>query len=52
MIIGLTELIAISWVYGIDKFLEHIKEMVGDYPKPNIFWKITIKYITPTYLTV
>ena len=52
MIVGLVEVVSIAWIYGIDKFMDHIKEMVGRYPKPRIFWKIVWQYITPVSLTV
>ena len=52
MFIGLVEVVAISWSYGIDKFFDHIKEMVGRHPRPYMFWKVVLKYVTPTYLTV
>lgn len=52
MYIGLVEVVAISWFYGIDRFFDHINEMIGSYPKPYIFWKVVLKFVTPVYLTV
>lgn len=50
--IGLVEVFSISWIYGIDKFMDHIKEMVGQHLWPYIAWKIVLKYVTPTCLAV
>ncbi|XP_054163392.1 sodium- and chloride-dependent glycine transporter 1-like [Oppia nitens] len=52
MFVALVEVVSIAWVYGIDKFADHIKEMVGHHIKPKIVWKIVWLYITPIILFV
>lgn len=39
------ESVCIGWLIGIDRFNEMLKEMLGY--KPNIWWSICWKYITP-----
>lgn len=39
------ESVCIGWLIGIDRFNQMIKEMIGY--KPNIWWSICWKYITP-----
>ena len=56
-IFGLVEIIAISWVYGIDNFNEDTNQMIGKifYSKPpnngkiplHKLWTILWKYVTP-----
>ncbi|KAG1699841.1 Sodium- and chloride-dependent glycine transporter 2 [Nymphon striatum] len=50
LLIGLCELIVIGWVYGIDKFLDDIKVMLGKYPYHYRYWWVMWKYITPTFI--
>lgn len=46
------QLIAISWVYGVDNFMEDIKIMLGRYPFPFYYWITVWKYLTPTSVFV
>jgi SNF family Na+-dependent transporter len=39
------ECIAISWCYGIDRFYNDIKDMIGYYP--SRFWKLCWSILTP-----
>ena len=54
IVIALVELVAVAWVYDLDKFIEHMKEMLPDdspvnkFPASFSFWKIMWKYVTPT----
>uniref|UniRef100_A0A674MPT9 Transporter n=1 Tax=Takifugu rubripes TaxID=31033 RepID=A0A674MPT9_TAKRU len=48
--IGLFEMIAVVYIYGIDRFNEDIKFMVGK--KPSIFWQITWRFISPLIVLV
>ncbi|XP_068230895.1 sodium- and chloride-dependent glycine transporter 1-like isoform X2 [Palaemon carinicauda] len=47
LMIGCVELIAITWVYGVDNFMDDIKSMLGHYPPPYYYWKYVWKYVTP-----
>ena len=47
------ELVLISWVYGVNKFLENIKEMGMNLPKPvKMYWRVCWCFITPVILSV
>ncbi|KAL5015178.1 hypothetical protein ScPMuIL_009448 [Solemya velum] len=48
MLIGLTEVVAISYCYGINRFFEDIKIMLGSYP--FIWWKICLAGLTPVFM--
>ncbi|KAE9418941.1 hypothetical protein Angca_002340, partial [Angiostrongylus cantonensis] len=53
VVIAFLECMAISWVYGIDNFLDNIKWMIGSYPPCYIYWKILWKFVCPmTYLCI
>ncbi|KAK3863344.1 hypothetical protein Pcinc_030881 [Petrolisthes cinctipes] len=47
LMIGCVELIAISWVYGVDNFMDDIKLMLGFQPFPFYYWRTVWKFITP-----
>ncbi|KAM3833737.1 sodium-dependent neutral amino acid transporter B(0)AT2 [Vipera latastei] len=48
LIVVILENIAMSYVYGIDKFMEDLKDMLGF--SPNQFYYYTWKYISPIVL--
>ncbi|XP_040043687.2 sodium-dependent neutral amino acid transporter B(0)AT1 [Gasterosteus aculeatus] len=48
--IGLFEMIAVVYIYGIDRFNEDVEFMVGH--KPSIFWQITWRFISPLIVLV
>ncbi|XP_023137428.2 sodium-dependent neutral amino acid transporter B(0)AT1-like [Amphiprion ocellaris] len=48
--IGLFEMIAVAYIYGIDRFNEDIKFMIGH--KPSIFWQISWTFISPVIILV
>ncbi|XP_024113683.1 sodium-dependent neutral amino acid transporter B(0)AT1 [Oryzias melastigma] len=48
--IGLFEMIAVVYIYGIDRFNEDIAFMVGR--KPCIFWQVTWRFISPLTVLV
>ncbi|KAJ4938025.1 hypothetical protein JOQ06_002652 [Pogonophryne albipinna] len=50
LIVVVLENVAVAWVYGIDKFFEDLKEMLGF--TPYRFYYYMWKYITPTLLIV
>ena len=39
------ECLVVSWIYGVDKFVENIEEMIGY--KPFIWFKLCWKYFSP-----
>lgn len=40
----------VFWYYGVDNFSADIEQMLGK--RPNIFWRMCWKYISPTFLFV
>ncbi|XP_050992539.1 sodium-dependent neutral amino acid transporter B(0)AT1-like [Labeo rohita] len=50
LVIAFCEIIAVVYVYGIDRFNNDLKFMVGH--KPNIFWQITWRFLSPIILLV
>ncbi|XP_069115309.1 sodium- and chloride-dependent glycine transporter 2-like [Argopecten irradians] len=48
LIVGLTECFAIAWVYGADRFLSDIEQMIGK--RPHNIWKYSWAYIAPLAL--
>ncbi|XP_076161702.1 sodium-dependent nutrient amino acid transporter 1 isoform X2 [Ptiloglossa arizonensis] len=42
------EVMAISWIYGIDNFLDDIEFMVGN--RPSIYWRFCWGFLTPLSL--
>ncbi|CAB1442947.1 unnamed protein product [Pleuronectes platessa] len=47
---GLFEMIAVVYIYGIDRFNEDIKFMTGR--KPGIFWQVSWRFISPLIVMV
>jgi len=58
LLTGLIEVLVVSWVYGVDRFLEDIRRMVGWtghgmlYRAHRTYWAVTWKFVTPGLLTV
>ncbi|UJR10480.1 hypothetical protein I4U23_014684 [Adineta vaga] len=50
LIIGVVELVCISWIYGMDNFCDDIAIMLGEERRPSKFWQICWKYISPLIL--
>uniref|UniRef100_A0A3Q3X9R5 Transporter n=1 Tax=Mola mola TaxID=94237 RepID=A0A3Q3X9R5_MOLML len=48
--IGLFEMIAIVYIYGIDRFNKDLEFMVGK--KPSMFWQVTWRFISPLIILV
>ncbi|KAA8586187.1 hypothetical protein FQN60_007756 [Etheostoma spectabile] len=48
--IGFFEMIAVVYIYGIDRFNEDLEFMVGH--KPSIFWQVTWRFISPLIVLV
>ncbi|XP_064646770.1 sodium- and chloride-dependent glycine transporter 1-like isoform X1 [Lineus longissimus] len=45
LFVGMTECIAIQWIYGYNRFAEDIKMMLGH--TPNVFWRIVWCVVSP-----
>ena len=58
LLTGLIEVLVVSWVYGVDRFLEDIRRMIGWskegmlYSVHKNYWRITWKLVTPMLLIV
>ncbi|XP_046355115.2 sodium- and chloride-dependent glycine transporter 2-like isoform X1 [Haliotis rufescens] len=48
MLVALTEIICIMYVYGVKQFMEDIKMMLGH--RPNPYWVVTWAFLTPLSL--
>uniref|UniRef100_A0A3B3C1I9 Transporter n=1 Tax=Oryzias melastigma TaxID=30732 RepID=A0A3B3C1I9_ORYME len=48
--IGLFEMIAVVYIYGIDRFNEDIEFMIGH--KPSLYWQISWRFISPVILLI
>jgi len=48
MIAAGCEIICISWIYGVDRFIYDLKCMIGYRPNTTPWWTTAWKYITPT----
>ena len=44
------EAVAVSWVYGLNNFSDDVFSMLGH--RPGLYWRITWKFISPTFLAV
>jgi len=53
MIIGILELIAIAWVYGVDNFIQDIDDMISVHRNlfpSRTYWYFMWRYLTPSVL--
>lgn len=50
LVIGFCEMIAVIYIYGVDRFNKDIEFMIGH--KPNIFWQATWRVISPLIMLV
>ncbi|XP_046813118.1 sodium-dependent dopamine transporter [Vespa crabro] len=44
----LAEAIAISWIYGADRFCADIKDMIGF--SPGLYWRVCWKFVAPIFI--
>ncbi|XP_043478177.1 sodium-dependent dopamine transporter-like [Leptopilina heterotoma] len=44
----LAEAIAVSWIYGVDKFCADIKDMIGF--TPGLYWRVCWKFVAPIFI--
>jgi solute carrier family 6 (neurotransmitter transporter, glycine) member 5/9 len=48
LLIGFAEIIVLSWVYGIDRILENVKEMdINLSGVVKVYWKVILVVVTP-----
>ena len=52
LILGCIEVSVMSWIYGADRFLDDLHQMLGFYPYPRIFWKWAWKVFAPIIVVV
>ena len=52
LILGCLEISVMAWVYGVDRFLDDLRFMLGFYPFPRLFWKWSWKVTSPTIVIV
>lgn len=50
LVLGIFELIAVVYLYGIDRFNDDIKFMIGY--KPSIFWQVSWRFLSPLIILV
>uniref|UniRef100_A0A4X2M4V4 Transporter n=1 Tax=Vombatus ursinus TaxID=29139 RepID=A0A4X2M4V4_VOMUR len=50
LVVAFCEMFAVVYIYGVDRFNKDIEFMVGH--KPNIFWQITWRVISPIIMLV
>nr|WLN44339.1 NTT7 [Sinonovacula rivularis] len=46
----LVQVVAVSWLYGLEQFCEDIYRMTGY--RPGLYWRICWKYLSPTFLLI
>jgi len=47
LMVGVIEVLVVTWVYGVDNFLDDIKLMLGHYPYPRSLWRVVWKFGMP-----
>lgn len=52
LMVGMVEVVVVTWIYGVDNFLDDIKMMLGFYPYPRVLWKYVWKYLMPCVVMV
>ena len=52
LMIGAAEILVMAWIYGADNFMQDLHSMLGFYPPPTLFWKISWKVGSPLLLLV
>ncbi|XP_055749226.1 sodium-dependent neutral amino acid transporter B(0)AT1-like [Salvelinus fontinalis] len=50
LVIAFCEMIAVVYIYGIDRFNADIEFMIGH--KPNLFWQVTWRFVSPLIVLV
>nr|XP_040234350.1 sodium-dependent nutrient amino acid transporter 1-like isoform X1 [Anopheles coluzzii] len=50
LVLAIAELIAIGWVYGVDRLCKDTEFMLGH--RPNLYWRLCWRWITPLLMFV
>ena len=50
LVVSITEMLVVTWVYGIENFCLDIKLMIGK--DVSAYWRICWKFISPALLSV
>nr|AAZ17653.1 dopamine transporter [Bombyx mori] len=48
LIAGFFEAIAVSWIYGTERFCEDIRDMTGF--RPGLYWRVCWRFAAPSFL--
>ena len=52
LILGISEISVMAWIYGVDQFMEDLRFMLGFYPYPKFFWKWSWMLVSPLIVVV
>ncbi|XP_018026292.1 sodium- and chloride-dependent glycine transporter 2 [Hyalella azteca] len=47
LMVGVIEVLVVTWIYGVDNFMDDIKLMLGKHPYPRWFWRNIWKFGMP-----
>ncbi|XP_055532517.1 sodium-dependent nutrient amino acid transporter 1 isoform X2 [Wyeomyia smithii] len=50
LVLAIAELLAIGWIYGVERFCKDVEFMLGS--RPNIYWRLCWRWITPLLMIV
>ncbi|XP_050095730.1 sodium-dependent nutrient amino acid transporter 1-like isoform X2 [Anopheles aquasalis] len=50
LVLAIAELIAIGWVYGVDRLCKDTEFMLGH--RPNLYWRLCWRWITPALMFI
>uniref|UniRef100_A0A1Q3FXI4 Transporter n=1 Tax=Culex tarsalis TaxID=7177 RepID=A0A1Q3FXI4_CULTA len=49
LVLAIAELIAIGWIYGVDRLCKDVEFMLGH--RPNLYWRLCWRWVTPLLMT-
>ncbi|XP_018495095.1 sodium- and chloride-dependent glycine transporter 1 [Galendromus occidentalis] len=52
LVIGLTEVLVVSYVYGADRFIGNMRQMLSAYRVAYAYWKYMFKFVVPGTIAV
>ncbi|XP_043279000.1 sodium-dependent nutrient amino acid transporter 1-like isoform X1 [Venturia canescens] len=50
LVVGLLQIVTVSWFYGLGNFLNDIEFMLGS--RPNLYWRLCWSIITPVFMII